>query len=82
MTDTAKELEGFRTAARKAGAAMDAFGPICEGFLKASGMRVDAFGFAAANRADFMHSMRKGKDFRRSSMRKVLAFIEGGPHTA
>lgn len=81
MTDTPTPLDTVRNNARKAGAAMDAFPAICETFIKESGMPVGAFGFQAAGQADFVHNLRKGRDFRRSTMRKVLSFVEGKPHS-
>lgn len=80
--DTAPTLETVQNNARKAGAALDAFDTIVEGFIKASGVRVDRFGYEAVNQPDFVHNMRKGRDFRRGTMRKVLQHIEQAEHSA
>jgi hypothetical protein len=71
-------LQRIRAKAAEAGAALDAFDEIVEAYLKANGDRLDCFGVMAANRTDLVHQMRKGRDFRRSTMRRVFAYMERG----
>lgn len=76
MTETA--LEAAKANAAKAGRALDAFDQIVEGYIKASGLRLDRFGMEAVGQPDMIHNMRKGRDFRRSTLRKALHYIETG----
>ncbi len=72
------QLRRIRQRAAEAGAALDAFNEIVEAYLKAKGERLDCFGVMAANRTDLVHQMRKGRDFRRSTLRRVYAYMERG----
>lgn len=64
--------------AAKAGRALDAFDQIVEGYCKAGGIRLDKFGMDSVAQPDLIHNMRKGRDFRRSTIRKILQHIEDG----
>ncbi|WP_336812448.1 hypothetical protein [Bosea sp. MMO-172] len=69
-------LEEIRRQAKEAREALDAFDATVEAFLRASESRVDFFGMAAAGSATFVFEMRKGRNFRRNRLKRVLAFIE------
>jgi hypothetical protein len=56
-------------------AALNSFDEVVEAYLQSYPERVDRFGVMAAGEAGFVHRMRKGKDFRRSTMRRVVAYI-------
>ena len=63
--------------AAEALAALDAFDEMVEGFVRSEGIRTDRFGMMAANRPDLVHQMRRGRDFRRSTMRRVFEYMAG-----
>jgi hypothetical protein len=75
-TPNKAKLKRVQEKAADARAALDAFDEIVEAYLKANGDRLDCFGVMAANRTDLVHQMRKGRDFRRSTMRRVFAYME------
>jgi len=72
------ELEIIRSNAAKIGAAMDAIEPTVESYIRATGCRIDGFGLDAVGQADFVFNMRKGRNFRRSTIRHALDFIATG----
>ena len=46
-----------------------------EDFLKSTGMSQTVFGYEAAGQVDFVRLLRKGRDFRLSTVSKVLNWI-------
>lgn len=70
-------LQEIRKQAAEALAALDSFDDLVEAFLGADGARADRFGWLAADRPDLVHQMRRGTDFRRSTLRRVMAYIGG-----
>lgn len=48
-----------------------------EDFLKATKMSQTVFGYEAAGQVDFVRLMRKGRDFRLSTVARVLNWIAG-----
>lgn len=76
MSDAA--LEAVMANAGKAGRALDAFDTLVESYVKTGGIRLDKFGMDAVGQTDLIHNLRKGRDFRRSTIRKVLQHIEDG----
>lgn len=74
----ADETAAAKANARKALAALDAFDAIVEGYLSASGMSVARFGLEAGGQLELVYRLRRGTDFRRSTMRKVLDRIANG----
>lgn len=76
VADEARLQEVKRHAA-EALAALDAFEDLVEGFMKAKNLRADRFGLMAVDRPDFVYRMRRGTDFRRSTLRQVVAFMGG-----
>lgn len=77
-TPSKAKMKRVQEKAAEARAALDAFDEIVEAYLKASEQRLDHFGIFAARRTDLVHQMRKGKDFRRSTIRRVFAYMESG----
>lgn len=77
MTEISSELTVAKANARKALAALDAFDAIVEAHLAASGETVAAFGLHAGGQPEFIYKLRRKVDFRRSTMRRVLAHIAG-----
>jgi predicted transcriptional regulator len=81
VADEARLQEVKRQAA-EALAALDAFDDLVEAFLKANSVRADRFGLMAVDRPDFIYRMRRGTDFRRSTLRQVVAFMGSGDEKA
>lgn len=75
MADSPDTLATAKANARKALAALDAFDTIVESYLTSSDVTVAAFGFAVSGQPEFVYRLRHKKDFRRSTMRRVLAHI-------
>lgn len=73
----AARLQEVKRQAAEALAALDAFDEMVEGFVRSEGIRTDRFGMMAANRPDLVHQMRRGRDFRRSTMRRVFEYMAG-----
>lgn len=75
-------IEAAKANAAKAGRALDAFDAIVETYVKVAGIRLDKFGMDAVAQPDLIHNMRKGRDFRRSTLRKILRHIETDAQSA
>lgn len=75
MADNAEALATAKANARKALAALDAFDAIVESYLASSGVTLARFGMDAGGQPEFVYRMRNHKDFRRSTMRRVLQHI-------
>lgn len=71
------ELARLRKEAGTALVALDGFDTLVETFLRANNQRLDHFGLLAVGRPDFVYRMRRGTDFRRSTLRQVVAFMGG-----
>lgn len=76
MTDA--NISNLRANARKALAALDAFDAIALGYFDASGVTVARFGLDASGHPELVYRLRKKVDFRRSTLRRVLAHIASG----
>jgi hypothetical protein len=68
-------LAALQANARKALAALDAFDMIVEDYYAATPETVAKIGLDAAGQPEFLYRLRRKADFRRSTMRKVLAHI-------
>ena len=55
------------------------FTEIVEEFLRVSRMPTSRFGREAAGSVDFVRHLREGRDFRRSTLQKVLDYIGAAP---
>jgi hypothetical protein len=75
VADSPDTLATAKANARKALAALDAFDAIVEAYLASSGTTVARFGLEAGGQPEFVYRMRHKKDFRRSTMRRVLQHI-------
>jgi predicted transcriptional regulator len=71
----ADALTAARSNARKALAALDAFDAIVENYVTSSGVAIARFGLEAGGQPEFIYKLRRGTDFRRSTMRRVLDHI-------
>lgn len=69
------DLENVKSNARKALNALDAFDAIVEGYLETSNVAIARFGLEAGGQTEFVYKLRKGVDFRRSTLRRVLNYI-------
>ncbi|SIQ76195.1 hypothetical protein [Bosea sp. TND4EK4] len=68
-------LHEIRQQAAEMLAALNSFDDVVEAYLSSNPERIDRFGMMAADRPDFVHRMRKGQDFRRSTLQRVAAYI-------
>ena len=58
-------------------AGLDSFEKDVLTYVEATGLSQTAFGYEAADQIDFIRLLRNGRDFRMSTVRKVLRFMCG-----
>ena len=72
-------LGELRVRAAELAADLEEFPSLVEDFLRFTGKTQTSFGAHAAHSADFVRLLRSGRDFRMSSVRKVLGYIATVP---
>lgn len=69
------EIKRIRSAALAAAAALESFDALAQDYIKATGVTQTRFSFESCGQVDFMRLLREGRDFRRSTVLKVLQFM-------